>query len=118
MSRIYLTFNSSNLDLIDTYINSISFPYYTTDSISKSLELKTVDNVEICTGTIISNNTRYMKQKNEYYSCAIVTDLSQISTLDYLNIYKNDIPQINIIIDNTSYSCSSFISISSNHTTY
>jgi hypothetical protein len=104
--------NSSNIDLIDYLINSLSYVSYSNSSVTKTLTLSTNGNGSNCLGTIVVNNTTYSKQENQCYSCGIVTDTDLINTLNFLSNYAITIGVINIIIDGDNYQCNSYLTIS------
>ena len=109
---LFLSMNSSNIDLIDYLINSLSYVSYNNSSVTKTLTLST-NETPICLGTIVvNNNTTYSKQENQCYQCGIVTDTDLINTLNFLSNYAITIGVINIIIDGDNYQCNSYISIS------
>ena len=111
MTTIYISNNSSNIDLIDYFLNSIS--YVTSSNITKSLTLKTINNEENCLGQIIvDNKTTYTKSENQCYTCATITDQTLINTLNIFSSNAIPMSTINISINGTTYYCNSSISIS------
>ena len=111
MTTIYISNNSSNIDLIDYFLNSIS--YVSSSNITKSLILKTIDNQENCVGkVIIDDKTIYTKSENQCYTCATITDENIVNTLNIFSSNAIPMSNINISINETSYYCNSFISIS------
>ena len=111
MTTKYISNNSSNIDLIDYFLHSIS--YVSSSNITKSLTFTKINNEDNCLGQIIiDDKTTYTKSENLCYTCCIITDQSLI---DILNIFSsNAIPMSNIYvsIEGVNYYCNSFISIS------
>ena len=108
---IYLTINSCNIDLLDYFITSLSYPEVIT-TIVRTLSLKKIDGVDTCLGSVlIGNTTEYIKKENQCFECSIVTDETLINHLDYFNASAITIPTTNIISENESYQCNSYLSI-------
>ena len=113
MTTIYISNNSSNIDLIDYFLNSIS--YVSSSNVTKSLIFSKNNNTENVLGTVVvDNKTTYVKSENLCYSCCIITDQTLIDTL---NIFSSDVVAMsNIYVSfegiGVNYYCNSFISIS------
>ncbi len=68
MTTIYISNNSSNIDLIDYFLNSIS--YVSSSNVTKSLIFSKINNTENVLGTVVvDNKTTYTKSENLCHSC-------------------------------------------------
>ena len=109
---IYLTINSCNIDLLDYFITSLSYPATINTSIVRTMTLNKIDGIDTCLGSVlIGNITEYIKKENQCFECSIVTHETLINHLNYFNSNSISIPTTNIIIENESYQCNSYLSI-------
>ncbi len=119
-STILLTNNNTNINLIQYFIESLTTLQILTQSykVSRTLELYTNDNIEICKGTVKLNNIHivhnpiFEKIENINYSTAIITDPDFINNMLYfINNFSKTILDTIIIINDVKYSCNKYIEL-------
>jgi hypothetical protein len=114
-SPIFLTTNSSNIDLIDYFLNSISYVLPSDGIVYRKLALTSMNDTELCYGSVTVGNTIYTKQESQCFSCAIVNvsvDPVLISYLEYLIPKALATSATTVFINGTSYNCNTLITIS------
>jgi hypothetical protein len=121
-STILLTNNSDNYNLIQYFIESLTTLQILTQSykVSRTLELFTIDNIEISKGTVKLNNIHFVhnpifeKVENINYSTAIITDTDFINNILYFaNNFSKSILESIIIINGQQYNCNKFVELGS-----
>ena len=120
-STILLTNNNQEINLIDTFIESLTPLQSLTNSfnILRTLELSTINDIQTCKSSVLLSNKYYEynpqfeKNDNIDYSSAIVKDQTFVNNLLYFqNDYSIPLLEIKIKIDNTFFICNKYIEIS------
>jgi hypothetical protein len=111
-SPIFLTTNSSNIDLIDYFLNSISYVLPSDGIVYRKLALTSMNDTELCYGSVTVGNTIYTKQESQCFECAIVSDSTLITHLEYLVSKALATSATTVFINGTSYNCNTLITVS------
>lgn len=120
MSSTILLTNSNETNLISSFLDMLT-PLQTltnTYYVTRILYLSTIDNIEICSGSVklknkyIDYNPEFSKTENMNYSSAIITDQTFIDTILYfLPDFNIPILDTTITINSIKYFCNKSLKI-------
>jgi hypothetical protein len=110
--QLLLSRNSSNLDLVDSFLNSITNYYDDNTPITRVLDLTTNNGVETVKGTVTINDTVFTKTNATNYSSAVVNDQTFINNLSvFISSFQLNIVPLTVNLDGNTYYCNSYITL-------